>query len=161
TRRGRTGRRAPNPDRDSAPGRSLRESGRTAWPQNRCARASVSATAAGVASATLLAADPVEKKREPSHALHRCDGERGARNAVDFAVQAVLRSELRFLELLQERGSAVFLPPALAIDEHAHVVDAPVDDDETRGDQLLLSDFLQDPHAPVGVAPRARAPVRG
>src|SRR5439155_12094756 len=93
----------------------------------------------------LPAARLVEKKREPGHALHRSDGERGAGNAVDFAVQAIAPRELRILELLQERGSADFLPPAFAIDEHAHVIDAPVDDDETRGDQLLLADLLQYP----------------
>src|SRR3981189_818474 len=85
------------------------------------------------------------------------DGGRGAGDTVDAPVERIVPRELRALELLEKRRIADFPSAAFTIDEHAHVIDAPVGDDETRGDQLLLADLLQDPHAPVRVAPVALA----
>src|SRR5882672_4009457 len=104
----------------------------------------------------------VEEQREPRHAFHRSDRQRRAYDAVDVAVQAVSLPEPGVPELLKEGRLANFLPAALAVNEHAHVIDAPVGDDEARRDQLLLPRVLQDPHAlpPLAPVPLAQLPGR-
>src|SRR6266853_110961 len=109
----------------------------------------------------LLAALAVEIEGEPRHAFHRAHRQGRPHDAVDVSVQPVALSELRVLELLQERGLADFLPPAFAINEHAPVIDTPLGDDETRGNQFLLAGLIQDPNAPVRVAPVALPQLRG
>src|SRR5262252_3601196 len=87
---------------------------------------------------------PVEEQRKPRHALHRADRQGRADDAVDIAVEAISILEPGVLELPEEGRLADLLSAALAVDEHAHVIDAPVGDDEAGGDQLLLAGLLED-----------------
>src|SRR4051812_29532494 len=103
----------------------------------------------------------VEVEREPRHALHRADRQRRADDAVDVAVETIALRELGVLELPHESGMTHFAAAALAVDEHAYVVDAPVGDDEAGRDRLLLADLLEDPDAAVRVGPVALAQLRG
>src|SRR5262249_49130592 len=78
----------------------------------------------------LVAARAVEIERETAHALHRMDRQRGARYAVDAAIQTIALGEASACELLQERGIAHLLAAALAVGQHAYMIDAPLRDHE-------------------------------